>query len=175
YFWINDHSLQNLGEPLAQIKEIANTAIDEFVKVQAQRKHAVEILEVSEKKLEDFTFDLNSTIIETLDQLVNQLAQSRRLQGELIDIKNVRYMNIEKVDELLTDLDEKSANLSEKTIEFLLREEALIPYEEKVQLQKQKVEEISKVFDAKAVEEANAEISTELELLIDILNSLKIE
>ncbi len=175
YFWINDHSLQNLGEPLAQIKEIANTAIDEFVKVQAQRKHAVEILEVSEKKLEDFTFDLNSTIIETLDQLVNQLAQSRRLQGELIDLKNVRYMDVEKVDELLTDLDEKSANLSEKTIEFLLREEALIPYEEKVQFQKQKVEEISKVFDAKAVEEANAEISTELELLIDILNSLKIE
>jgi hypothetical protein len=175
YFWIKDDSLKNLGEPLVQIKEIANTAIDEFVKVQAQRKHAIEILEVSEKKLEDLTFELNSTIIETLDQLVNQLAHSRRLQGEIIDLKNVRYMNIERVEELLEDLNEKSTQLSEKTIEFLLRDEALVPYEQKVIEQKQKVEEITKVFDAKAVEEINAEISSELELLIDILNSLKIE
>ncbi|MET3731786.1 DNA repair ATPase [Moheibacter stercoris] len=175
YFWIKDDSLNNLGEPLAQIKEIANTAIDEFVKVQAQRKHATELLEVSEKKLEDLTFELNSTIIETLDQLVNQLASARRLQGEFIDLKNVRYMNSEKVDELLADLNEKSEDLSEKTIEFLLRDEALLPYEQKVIEQKQKVEEITKVFDAKAVEEINTSISTELELLIDILNSLKIE
>src|SRR5690606_41865639 len=34
---------------------------------------------------------------------------------------------------------------------------------------------IAKVFDAKAIEEANTNISAELELLIDILNSLKIE
>ncbi len=175
YFWIKDDSLNNLGEPLSQIKEIANTAIDEFVKVQAQRKHAIEILEVSEKKLEDLTFELNSTVIETLDQLVNQLANARRLQGELIDLKNVRYMDIEKVDELLEDLNQKSNDLSEKTIEFLLRDEALVSYEQKVVEQKQKVEEITKVFDGKIVEEINAEISTELELLIDILNSLKID
>lgn len=37
------------------------------------------------------------------------------------------------------------------------------------------LEEMTKVFDAKAIEEANATISSELELLIDILNSLKIE
>jgi len=175
YFWINDDSLKNLGEPLKQIKEVSNTAIDEFVKVQAQRKYASELLENSAGKLEELTFKINSTIVETLDQLVNQLADARRLQGELIDLKNVRYIDLEKVDELLVDLSEITTNLSEKTIEFLLRDEALIPYEEKVANQKIKVDEINKVFDAKAIEEANLTISSELELLIDILNSLKIE
>lgn len=175
YFWINDDSLQNLGQPLQQIQDVANTAIDEFVKVQAQRKHAIELLDISEKKLEALTFRINSTIVERLDQLVMQLADARRLQGELIDLKNVRYIDIEKVDELLENLSEITTDLSDKTIEFLLRDEALIPYEEKVLEQKQKVEEITKVFDARAIEEANSNISSELELLIDILNSLKIE
>lgn len=175
YFWINDNSLKNLGEPLNQIKEVANTAIDEFVKVQAQRKHAEELLEISEKKLEELTFKINSTVVETLDQLVNQLAEARRLQGEMIDLKNVRYIDLEKVDALLGQLSEITEDLSGKTIAFLLREEALVPYEEKVSEQKTKVEEITKVFDAKAIEEANTNISSELELLIDILNSLKIE
>src|SRR5690554_3008260 len=50
YFWINDDSLQNLGQPLQQIQDVANTAIDEFVKVQAQRKHAIELLDISDRK-----------------------------------------------------------------------------------------------------------------------------
>ena len=75
YFWINDASLQNLGQPLQQIKDVANTAIDEFVKVQAQRKHAQELLIDAEKKLTNAVFTINSTTITTLDQLVAQLAQ----------------------------------------------------------------------------------------------------
>ncbi len=175
YFWINDVSLKNLGEPLKQIQEVANTAIDEFVKVQAQRKHAAELLAISEKKLEDLTFKINSTVVETLDQLVTQLAETRRLQGELIDLKNVRYANIEKIDQFLESLSETNGQLSNQTIEFLLREDALLSYDQKVSEQKQKVEQITKVFDAKAIEETNSSISSELELLIDILNSLKIE
>lgn len=175
YFWINDDSLENLGAPLQQIQQIANSAIDEFVKVQEQRKHASELLKLSEKKSEDLTFKINSTIVETLDQLVTQLADARRLQGELIDLKNVRYIDLEKIENLLENLSETTTDLSDKTISFLLQDEALLPYEEKVLEQKQKVEKINKAFDVRAIEEANTAISSELELLIDILNSLKIE
>lgn len=175
YFWINDSSLKNLGEPLKQIREIANTAIDEFVKVQTQRKFAEELLAATDEKLEALIFSINSTTVETLDQMVHQLSDARKLQGEVIDLKNVRYINSSGVDKLLEKLGEINTDLSDKTVSFLLREEALLPYEQKVEIQKQKVLEITKVFDAKDVESNNDEISSELELLIDILNSLKIE
>src|SRR5690606_31424845 len=142
YFWIKDEALKNLGEPLTQIKEVANTAIDEFVKVQAQRKHAEELLQKAEVQLQELIFKINSTVVETLDQLVNQLADARRLQGTFIDLKNVRYVTVEKVNALLEKLTEITTDLSNKTIEFLLRAEALIPYEQKVTQQKEKVEEI---------------------------------
>ncbi|GGH21881.1 AAA family ATPase [Sphingobacterium alkalisoli] len=175
YFWIKDEALKNLGQPLIQIQEVANAAIDEFVKVQAQRKHAEELLHATEERLENLTFKVNSTVVNTLDQLVHQLADSRRLQGEVIDLKNIKYVDIQRVDMLLEKLSGITSSLSTKTVEFLLRDEALVPYEQKVSDQKGKVEEITKVFDARAIEEANSGISGELELLIDILNSLKIE
>ncbi|WP_282637973.1 DNA repair ATPase [Sphingobacterium thalpophilum] len=175
YFWIKEDALSNLGQPLEQIKEVANTAIDEFVKVQAQRKHAEELNSSAEKKMEELTFSINSTVVEKLDQLVHQLADSRRLQGEIIDLKNVKYINVERIDNLLDKLHGITSALADKTIAFLLRDEALRPYEQKVEEQKEHVEAITKVFDAKTIEEANAAISSELELLIDILNSLKID
>jgi len=175
YFWINDPALLQLGAPLAQVQEVANTAIDEFVKVQAQRKHAADILLEVEKKVSSLLFSINSTVVTDLDQLVHQLANTRRLQGELLDLKNVRYVQEEQVDILLEKLATLADELAEKTITFLLREEALQTYEHRVNKQKAEVENIKKAFDAKIIEDNNSEISRELELLIDILNSLKIE
>lgn len=175
YFWIHDASLKKLGEPLQQIKEVANTAIDEFVKVQTQRKHADELFQKAEKRLEEFLFSINSTIIVSLDQLVHQLADARKLQGELIDLKSVRYSAIDKIEELLEKLQTTTLEVSNATIQFLLQDEALLPYEQKVAEQKEQVALIEKAFDARIVEQTNTEISGELELLIDILNSLKIE
>ncbi len=174
YFWIKDSHLKDLGTPLSQIEQIANTAIDEFVKVQAQRKHAVELLEKSQASLTQLTFQIQSTVIEHLDQLVHQLSDTRRLQGELIDLKNVRYIHLDDLDKLLQQIDVINKDLSEKTVNYLLQDDALRVYEQKVIEQKAAVEKIEKVFDSKPIEERNAEISTELELLIDILNSLKI-
>ncbi|MGG5905292.1 DNA repair ATPase, partial [Sphingobacterium daejeonense] len=124
YFWINNPELNNIGESLQQIEEIANSAIDEFVKVQSQRKFAVEQVEHSNKKLVNLNFQINSTQIENLDQLVHQLAEARSLQGEVIDLKNVRYVNVDSVDKLLEELKNITANLSDKTIEYLLKDEA---------------------------------------------------
>lgn len=175
YFWINDDSLQNLGKPLVQIKEVANTAIDEFVKVQAQRKYADEVLYNVTNELEQLQFSINSTVITALDQLVQQLSNIRLLQGKTIDSKNVRYIKLDEVDQLLETLSALNTETSSKTVSFLLQEEALLPYEEKVANQKNQVGQISKAIEAKEVEQNNAEISSQLELLIDILGSLKIE
>ncbi|MFD2552784.1 DNA repair ATPase [Sphingobacterium tabacisoli] len=175
YFWIHDEALKNLGTPLSQIQEIANTAIDEFVKVQTQRKHANEQLSLADQKLENLEFKLNSTTIEQLDQLVSQLADARKLQGIIIDLKNVRYINVAHVEALLVKLTAITESLSQQTIDFLLKEEALLPYEKSVNEQKLHIENINKAFDAKPIEQAITNISTDLELLIDILNSLKID
>ena len=175
YFWINDQETFELAVPLLEIKTVANTAIDEFAKVQIQKKFAQETLEKTEESIEEIVFKVNSTTYNQLDLLVEHLAEARKIQGKVIDLRSIRYINLDRVQELENQLQEVNENLSTKTIEFLLLDEALIPYEEKVAEQKNLVASIEKVIDAKVIEEACLKIASELELLIDILNSLKIE
>jgi len=175
YFWVSDPATYSLSEPLSQIKDIANTAIDEFEKVKAQKKHSEELLEETTNKVEALLFSIKNAKFDSLDKLVKLLADTRRMQGEVIELNNQKYIDSQRIDELKATLVDTAGKLSDKTVEFLLRDEALIPYENMVTEQKQQVEKVLKVIDANKIEENCKLISSELELLIDILNSLKID
>ncbi len=175
YFWVSDEATYKLSEPLVEIKEIANTAIDEFEKVKAQKKYAADILEATANKVDALLFSIKNAKFDSLDKLVKLLAETRKMQGEVIELNNQKYIDTGKIEELKETLITTAGKLSDKTVEFLLRDEALIPYETKVAEQKKEVESVQKVIDANKIEENCKLISSELELLIDILNSLKID
>lgn len=175
YFWITDPATFTLSEPLLLIKEVANTAIDEFEKVKQQKKYSAETLEAATDKVDKLLFAIKNSKFDSLEELVKLLADTRRQQGEVIELTNLRYIDLEKIDELKVTLVKTAADLSDKTVAFLLKDEALLPYEDKVVEQKQLVKQVQKVIDANKIEGNCKEISAELELLIDILNSLKIE
>lgn len=175
YFWIGDDATYKLSEPLSEIKDIANTAIDEFVKVKAQQRHATEVLEAAVNKVDALLFSIKNAKFDTLEKLVKLLAETRQTQGKVIELNNQKYIDTDKIAELKEALVDTGNKLSQKTVEFLLRDEALTPYESKVMDQRNEVEKVTKVIDANKIEDNCKLISSELELLIDILNSLKIE
>jgi len=175
YFWLKDEGTFDLATPLTQIRNIANTAIDEFAKVQAQRQHAKENLTAMQKRVDQLVIDVKSATIASLDQLVDLLAATRSMQGAVIDLLNVRYIDAGAVNTLKETLAQYNSSLSQDTVTFLLKEEALAPYEAKVADLKKAASGVTKVIDAQPVEQKIKEISAGLEMLIDILNSLKIE
>ncbi|MCC8186808.1 MAG: DNA repair ATPase [Bacteroides sp.] len=175
YFWIADDSTCALADPLRQIKDIANTAIDEFVKVKQQKKHAAEVLETIAEKVDQLLLMVKNMRSDSLEPLVRLLADTRGMQGQLIELADVKYIDAGRIEEMKQTLATTSGRLSERTVQFLLRDEALAPYEQKVELQREQVDTVTKVIDARKIEDTCKEISAELELLIDILNSLKIE
>lgn len=175
YFWLSETDIPSLSEPLLQIKEIANTAIDEFDKVKEQKKYSAEILLQTKDKVDQLLFSVKNASYNTLEQLVKLLAETRKMQGQVIELANIKYINIETIDELKEILSSTAGKLSDKTVQFLLKDEALLPYEDKVKEQKTSVEAVTKVIDAHKIEDNCKLISSELELLIDILNSLKID
>ncbi len=175
YFWLKDEGTFDLATPLTQIRNIANTAIDEFAKVQAQRKHAKDNLVAMQKRVDQLVIDVKSATITSLDQLVNLLAATRSMQGAVIDLQNIRYIDNNATNALKETLAQYNTSLSQDTVTFLLKEEALAPYEAKVADLKKAAGRVTKVIDAQPVEQTIKEISTGLEMLIDILNSLKID
>ena len=175
YFWIQDEDLKNLGAPLIQIKEVANTAIDEFVKVQEQRKTAHEKQDELGKEIEGLQFHVNTLQSSNLNQYVTLLSQTRELQGKLLEAKNIRYIAVDIIDVYTDEVQSINQKISQATVEFLVKDDALDVYVNQIEEVKGQVEAVVKTIEAKQVENNSNQISNDLELLIDILNSLKIE
>ena len=175
YYWINTTETKHLNEPLDQIKRIANTAIDEFEKVQEQRKRASTRLSELKGIVEKQLFNVTNAKGDTLESLVHLLAENRKLLGEIISSRQIKYIDVAVLEGYQEKLGKTNETLSAKTIDFLLQEQALVPYEQKVLDQKANVQGVTKVIDANVIDESCTSISGELELLIDILNSLKID
>lgn len=175
YFWLGDAETFDIAAPLREISAIAETAIDEFAKVQNQRKFAISELQRMQERISQLLQKVRNANFKAVDELVLQLHEVRVTQGAIIELKQVRYIDVDALNELLGAVQDTNVQLAQQTVDFLLQEAALMPYEQQILLQKSSIEAVQKVIDAQQIEKSCLEIASQLELLIDILNSLKIE
>lgn len=175
YYWINDPNAENLGETLREIREAASAAIEEFEKVTRVKKSTRDQIEKVAQNATALMRDIDRRVFQEVDGFVEYLAKVRTARGQVISLKDLRYTNVDLIDELEGKLAEKNEKLSQKCVEFLLREDALAPYEQKVDARAEDMATIETVAEADRVAEAIEKIGEELELLIDIVSNLKIE
>lgn len=175
YFWIGDEETFDLKTPLVSIKEAAASAIDEFDKVTRLKKNAVQELQRIGGEAEKLITEASFGQISDINEFVNRLSGLRTIRGELISLKDVRYMDVPAVDSLEERVAEVTESLSQKCVEYLLKPEALDPYKAKVDGHSGDVEKLTKVTEAKPLAEQIAATASELEMLIEIVSNLKIE
>ncbi len=175
YYWITREEAEGIDEPLKAIKAAAGSAIDEFEKVQRIKENTRKaVTEVSEKADALFTRTKRSRF-DSVNVYVQALADFRALRGETISLKELRYIDLNWVTELEERIALQTDRLSDACVRFLLRDDALAPYQKKVSEQRTVIEKVAKVADAKSLETDLDNIGSELELLIDIVSNLKIE
>lgn len=175
YYWTNDQEAFALAEVLNEIKNASSAAIEEFEKVTRVKKSTQEQIEKVAQNATALMREIDRKIFKEVDEFVEYLAKVRTVRGEVISLKDLRYTDLALVDEFETKLSEKNDRLSQKCVEFLLREDSLAPYEHKVEQQEAAILEVTKVSDADKTGEDIDQIGSELELLIDIVSNLKIE
>ncbi len=175
YFWINEEATQNLAKPVAGIKQAAESAISEFDKVQRLRIAAAERIEEVSNTCAKLVRDAENSPPDDIIGFVKQLAGLRGVRGEIIGLREMRYMDLERVDSLEERIVAASDQVSEKTVAFLLLPEALDPYRGKVDEQKQTLANLTKVTEADELSEEITNSGQELEMLIDVVSNLKIE
>ncbi len=175
YYWLNDSSTFQLNEPLAKIRETANSAIDAYekkVRTQKETQEEINRVQTSSQNLFD---QIRRQSFDSVDQFVLALSQLRQLRGEIIGLKELPYTNEDIITHLEEETDENTQRLSEGCVSFLLQDEALAPYNEKIEAREKEIGDLKTARQAIALEEAGNQIGSELELLIEIVSNLKIE
>ncbi|MFN3556183.1 MAG: DNA repair ATPase [Bacteroidales bacterium] len=175
YFWLKNETGAGLQQPLKQLRKVAMSAIDEFEKVVQIRRNTAAALEKVSQTVEKILFDTRSASFDTLDQYVSLLARMRGIRGEIIGLRNLRYINMEVVAALEKQIAERAELLASGCVDFLLQDNALAYYQQSMDELEGMVEQLTKVVDARKLETRFDELAQKLELLIDIINNLKIE
>ena len=175
YFWLTDENTFQLSEPLTSIREAATAAVDEYDKVVRVRKNSEEQFATVTKSANEAVMQATSRHFEHIDDFVQSLAELRTVRGQVISLKELKYVNLEQVETLEKKVADNSDRLSNRCVEFLLKDEALTPYTERVESQLAQIESLETGVEAKKLDEEIAAGSSELEMLIEIVSNLKIE
>src|SRR5690606_37909906 len=115
---------------VSEVKQTAELVIDEFEKVLAVKSAAERALRTAEEEQSRLFTDIRPETWRTVDHFVDAMARLRRQRGQLITLKDMRYMNVARVDALEGEVSAKFDELSREAVKFLLGEDALAPYRE---------------------------------------------
>lgn len=175
YPWLGTGHAFAIDEALKQVREVADKAVDEYDKVRRLQREAVQRVQDIRKRTEERFNALRRASFTRLEDYVHNLSGLRHLRGELITLKEVRYVDVAEVDELENQVAAETDQLANACVQFLLKPEALDPYRKQASEQLAAVEKVTKTAEGKQIEKTVSNAAGELEMLIEIVNSLKIE
>ncbi|MDF1753850.1 MAG: DNA repair ATPase [Verrucomicrobiales bacterium] len=175
YFWCGHEEAFSLKDTLAEIRGTADSAIAEFDKVSRIRKSTAERTSEVSRRAKEVAKKATYNQPDDIMGFVQSLADLRSMRGEVISLRELRYSDGERIDELESELVEVAGKVSRKCVEFLLKPEALDPYRKKIGDQESLISEIKKVAEANQIGEELDSAGSELEMLIDIVGNLRID
>ncbi|HYG78318.1 MAG TPA: DNA repair ATPase [Planctomycetota bacterium] len=175
YHWLGHNECFGLGAVIKEIRDSANSIVDEFDKVVRIQRGTSEQIEKFAGELEKYLTKLRSDAMRTIDEYVGALAELRKRRGTLISLRELRYADLPRLQALEEKLTKTSDGLSAKTVEYLLGPEALAPYGGKLDEIAKSIEVLAKVADAPPIQETLDHLGAGLDLLGEMINTLKID
>jgi hypothetical protein len=175
YPWLKSADGFALDDTLRQVRETADKAVEEFDKVRRLQRDAVQRVVEVRKRVEERTQNIRRSSFRVLQDFVQNLSALRQLRGELITLKELRYVDVEAVTATEAAVAMQADELAKACVKFLLQPAALDPYRQRADQALTSVDKVVKVAEGRKIEQAVASESGELELLIEIVNGLKID
>ena len=175
FFWINKEETFNLAETLTELKGAATAAVDEFDKVVRVKQNTAKQTKDAQNQTQEILNAIAHKRFDHINDFVGSLSDLRGVRGDIISLRDLRYVDEELVNKLETDVSEQTERLSRRCVEFLLKPASLAPYEQKVKDEQSRIDGLTKVTDAKQLEEDISTSAGELEMLIEIVSNLKID
>lgn len=124
HHWLGDPELGGLGEPLAAVRETAEQVLAEFETVRDLTRRAAEALAEADGRIAAVVRRLRGEAPRDAAAWVRGLSELRRAHGHLLTLKEQRYADTGRVDELAAATEADLAAFGRRAVAFLSREDA---------------------------------------------------
>ena len=154
--WLAGEDAFGVDAALRQVRDAADQAVDEFDKVHRLQREAVQQLTDIRRRCEERFRLLRRASFTRLEEFVENLSALRRLRGDLVSLKEVRYIDLPRIEESEQAVAAQADQLARGCVKFLLQPVALDPYRRQAEAQLAAVDQVARVAEGRKIEKAVA-------------------
>ncbi|GAB1508067.1 DNA repair ATPase [Actinophytocola sp. KF-1] len=174
YHWLGEQELGDLRGALTDVRATAEQVLAEFENVQSLTDTAAAELGKAGDEIASLVRRVRGEAPKSADEWVGQLASLRRAQGRLVTLRELRYVDTGRIDELAATLESELDSAAKRAVDFLRGEDAFTSYHEKVEALVADAAAITTVAEAGPVVERLTEQAAGLEIVTEVVGSLDI-
>ncbi|PZF97644.1 DNA repair ATPase [Micromonospora endophytica] len=174
YHWLGEDDLGDLATPLTGLRRTATAVLEEHEKVRTLTERARAEVDAGAEQIASLARRARGEAPLTADDWVAQLGGLRRARGHLETLRELRYVDHDRINELAGQLDEELAAAGRRAVEFLRRDEAFAGYQQEVDRLAGRAAEIGTVAEAGGVGDELAARTEGLQTITEVVGGLDI-
>ncbi|WP_339156745.1 DNA repair ATPase [Actinomadura luteofluorescens] len=133
YPWLGDERLGDLAAPLADVRATAARVLDEYEKVRALTEQAATAVAEAAERQAALVRRARAEAPRSADGWITRLAEFRRAQGHLETLRDLRYADGARIDELSQEVRAELDEAARQAVEHLRGEDAFTGYHAEVE------------------------------------------
>ena len=174
YHWLGEADLGDLRTPLSEVRATAAQVLDEFETVQELTAQAASSVQDEATEVESLIRRVRGETPTGTDGWVTQLAELRRHQGKLVGLREMRFVDVARLDELAGQVSAEVDATAQRAVDFFQRPDAFTGYQRVVDDLVTEAGGIATVAAAAPVAERVTEQSDGLQVVTEVIGGLDI-
>ncbi|MFG2085210.1 DNA repair ATPase [Spirillospora sp. NPDC048824] len=174
YHWLADADLGDVAAPLADVRSTAGQVLDEYEKVRTLTDQAVSAVSEAADDIAALIRRARTESPETAEGWISRLAEFRRAQGHLETLRDLRYVDTARIDELSETAQTELRDAGRGAVEFLQGEDAFTGYHTEVERITESAQAIETAADAVPLTDLLDAQNEGLEVVTEVVGDLDI-
>ncbi|MGW3498451.1 DNA repair ATPase [Streptomyces sp. NPDC001020] len=174
HHWLGDDELGDLRTPLDAVHATAQQVLSEFETVQTLTRQAADALDEAVGTVAGVVRRLRGEAPRDAAAWVSGLTELRRAQGHLLTIREMRYADTARIDELAAGIETDLAAFGQRAVTFLARQDAFTGHHEDVERLVTDAESITTVAEAAPLVTRLDELADGLDTVTEVVAGLSI-
>jgi MoxR-like ATPase len=175
YYWIGSRDAFDLKGAIVEVKKTAELVIDELEKVLAMRKRAADAVEGAKKAREELARKTRPEDMRAVDDFMGALTALRGQRGQLVGLRELRYVDLAALDALEKATIEDQERVSTACVSFLSSPDALVPVGQKLDEIDATIGKVQKTVDARPLGDELERVGSGLSVLSEVVAGLEVD
>lgn len=174
HHWLAEPDLGALHEPLARVRATAEQVLAEFETVRALTRQAADAVAEASGRVTAVVRRLRGETPRDAAAWMSGLTELRQAQGQLLTLKDMRYADTARIDELSADAGRELASFGQRAVTHLAHEDAFAGHRADIERLVAEAEAIPTAAEAGPVAALLDEHADRLRTVTDVVSGLDI-